>query len=343
MTSTMADAVEANPASILRLGMAFCSSKILMSAVELRVFDALSGGGATEPELRERLGLHPRGSREFLNALVRLGLLRVEDGRYANTPASDRYLVESAPTSIGRFIRRADRVLYPAWAGFTESLRTGESQIEGHGDDNMFKALYERPERMRDFIAMMDALTGTLGPELAGLIDWSAYRTVVDVGGARGNLAAMLVKAHPHLEAAVFDLPPVEAAFRDHVAELGLEDRLSFHGGDFFADPLPPADAIVLGHVLEDWDAERRRLLVRKAHEALHPGGALIVYDPMLDDERSPLVNLLTSLTMLVVTHGGSEYSVDQCEGWMREAGFVSTEVHWLESNDAVVVARKAG
>lgn len=341
MTSNAGEAVVAHPASILRLGMAFCSAKVLLGAVELGVFSELRDAPATEEELRVRLDLHPRGSREFLNALVRLGLLRVEHGRYANTPAADRYLVQGAPTYLGNFLQRADRVLYPAWGNFTDSLRTGESQIEGHGDDNMFKALYQHPDRMRDFIGMMDALTGALGPELAGVVDWRRFETVLDVGGARGNLAAVLAKAHPHLRPAVFDLPPVEPAFDEHMREIGLEDRITFHGGDFFEDPLPAADAIILGHVLEDWSPERRQRLVSRTYEALKPGGALLVYDPMLDDERSPLVNLLTSLTMLVVTHGGSEYSVDDCRHWMNHAGFESIDVHWLESNDVLVVGHK--
>lgn len=335
------EAIGTTPQAIVQLGMAFCSAKVLLGAVELGLFTVLVEGAATEAELQERLGLHPRGSREFLNALVRLGLLRREDDRYANSPTADRYLVRGTPTYIGSFLQRADRVLYPAWGNFTDSLRTGESQIEGSGKDNMFTHLYQEQEQMRDFIAMMDALSGTLGPELAEIMDWSPYGSVVDVGGARGNLAALLVKAHPHLEAAVFDLPPVEAAFHEYMRELGLSDRVRFHGGDFFADPLPETDVLILGHVLEDWSPDRRRQLVRKAYDAIRPGGKLLVYDPMLDDERSPLVNLLTSLTMLVVTHGGSEYSIEECEGWMREAGFAGTEIHNLDSDDILIIAHK--
>lgn len=327
---------------IIQLGMDFGSAKVLLTANEIDLFSILDAEGpGTEPEIRERLSLHPRGSRDFLNALVKLGLLHREDGRYRNTAAAETYLVKGKPTYVGRFLDRSNRVLYQAWGGFTDSLRTGESQIEGHGDDNMFKHLYRNEEQMRDFIAMMDALNSAVGPVLADAFDWSGRKTVVDVGGARGNLAAALVKAHSHLTATVFDLPPVEAAFRDHIDELGLADRITFRGGDFFADPLPTADVIVFGHVLEDWSPERRQQLISKAYEALRPGGVVLVYDPMLDDELSPLNNLLTSLTMLVVTHGGSEYAVDDCQGWMRTAGFARTEAKVLETNDILVAGYK--
>ncbi|WP_306212624.1 methyltransferase [Actinoplanes sp. RD1] len=328
---------------IIQLGMDFGSAKVLLTANELHLFTVLDEHGpATEPQVRELLGLHPRGSREFLNALVKLGLLHRDEGRYRNTPAADTYLVKGRPAYVGRFLDRSSSVLYGAWGGFTESLRTGESQIEGHGNDNMFKHLYRNEEQMRDFVAMMDALNSAVGPVLAEAFDWSDRTTVVDIGGARGNLAAGLVKAHPHLRATVFDLPPVEAAFRDHIGELGLTDRITFQGGDFFADPLPTADVVIFGHVLEDWSAERRQQLISKAYEALRPGGVVLVYDPMLDDELSPLNNLLTSLTMLVVTHGGSEYTVDACRGWMRTAGFARSEAKVLETNDILVAGHKA-
>ncbi|MFE3140618.1 methyltransferase [Streptomyces scopuliridis] len=327
---------------IIQLGMAFGSAKILLTAVELRLFTRLDESGpATEEEVRERLELHPRGSREFLNALVKLGLLVRDDGRYGNSESASTYLVKGRRTYVGRFLERSNNVLYKAWDGFTESLKTGESQIEGAGDDNMFKHLYKNEDQMRDFVAMMDALNWTVGPELAKEFDWSSVSTVTDVGGARGNLAATLIEAHPHLTATVFDLPAVLPAYEDHIGGLGLKDRIAFEGGDFFTDPFPPSDVIVIGHVLEDWPPERRRLLVRKAFEALAPGGTLLVYDPMLDDELSPLTNLLTSLTMLVVTHGGSEYAVDDCLTWLTEAGFAETSAKLLATNDILVVGRK--
>lgn len=327
---------------IIGLGMAFGSAKILLTATELELFTKLEESGpATEEEVRERLGLHPRGSREFLNALVRLGLLSRENGKYGNTESASTHLVKGRRQYVGRFLDRSNSVLYKAWDGFTDSLKTGESQIEGHGDDNMFKHLYKSEEQMRDFVAMMDALNWAVGPELAKEFDWSGVKTVTDIGGARGNLLATLVDAHPHLNGTVFDLPTVRPAYEDHIGGLGLKDKIGFHGGDFFADAAPAADVVIIGHVLEDWSPERRQQLVKTAYDALKPGGFLLVYDPMLDDELSPLNNLLTSLTMLVVTHGGSEYSVEACQGWIREAGFAESSAKLLATNDILVVAKK--
>src|SRR5262249_59682382 len=111
--------------------------------------------------------------------------------------------------------------------------------------------------------------------------------------------------------------------FDGHVASLGLGERLSFTAGDFFTDPLPPADVLVMGHILHDWNLDEKRLLLRKAYDALPKGGALIVYDAIIDDgRRSNTFGLLMSLNMLIETPGGFDYTGADCRAWMRQAGF---------------------
>lgn len=344
MTGTDQGTPVPDPGKIIELSMAFCASKVLLTAVELDLFSRLAQQPMSSETVRAELGLSERGTPDFLETLVRLDMLERRDGVYHNSALSARYLVRGAPEYMGQFLDRTNQVLYPAWDRFNEALRTGEAQLEQpRSAGNMFVNLYQNPDSMRHFLAMMDALTTVISPVLAEAFEWDRYQSVVDIGGARGNLVASLVRAHPHLAARVFDLPPVEPAFYERMAELGLNGRVEFTGGDFFTDPLPAADVLILGHVLEDWSEEQRQLLVKNAYQAVRPGGALLVYDPMLDEERSGLVNVLTSLTMLVVTKGGSEYSSAQCQEWMRQAGFSATSAHALGSSDVLVVGRKDG
>jgi O-methyltransferase domain/Dimerisation domain len=324
---------------VMEIGMAFCGAKTLFAAVELGVFAALQDGPLTAVQLDERLGLPGRGTRDFLHALVGLDVLAQQDGRFALTALAERHLVPDAPGYLGGFLARADRVLYQAWGGLASALRTGEPHVGvQRPGGSVFESLYRSPEAMRDFLAMMDAINGPLGPELARVFPWSRYRSVVDVGGARGNVAAQLVRAHPHLDACVFDLPEVEPAFHERMAELGAAGRIRFVGGDFFIDPLPEADVLILGHVLEDWPDEQRQLIVKSAHDAVRPGGVLLVYDPMLDGDAGGLVPIFTSLTMLLMTAGGSEYTSDECRGWLRTAGFGDTWAHRLGNGGDVLV-----
>jgi O-methyltransferase domain len=147
--------------------------------------------------------------------------------------------------------------------------------------------------------------------------------------------------ANPHLVGEGFDLPMVRPFFEEYVTLFGLQERLRFRQGDFFKDSLPTADMLVMGMILHDWDLAEKRMLVKKAYDALPSGGALIVYDHLIDDERRQSVaGLLMSLTMLIETQGGFDYTGADCCGWMREAGFRETYVG-LTGIESMVVGIK--
>lgn len=334
MTTTELDVGTA--AGLLRLGNAFCDAKALLTAVELDLFGALKDGPATEEEIRERLRLHGRGLSDFLHLLAALGVLVKTGEAFGNAAGAQRHLVPGGDSYIGGFLQRSNRNLYPAWGRLSEALRTGKPQSGGS-----FAEVLERPAVLRQFIGMMDALTQQLAPALVEAFPWSRYGSLLDVGGCRGNLAAHLVTANPGLRGHVFDLPAMAPFFAEHVEARGVADRLEFHGGDFFADPLPAADVVVLGHVLHDWDADQRRQLVRAAYAATNPGGALVVYDRMLDDDPRHVENLVISLDMLLVTDGGSEYPVRELRAAAAEAGFEKITDQPLGDFDTIVVCHK--
>lgn len=338
-----ANTAQAMPDAILQLGFGFWGAKTLLSAVELGLFTELARTGPGNAEaLAGRLGLHARGARDFLDALVALGMLEREEGRYANTAATARYLDRASPLYLGGVLEMANARLYPFWGGLTEALRTGAPQNEvKHGRD-LFGELYADPERLQGFAAAMTALSLAPAQAMAQAFPWARHRSVIDIGCAEGGLPAQIALAHPHLAAGGFDLPALRPLFEAHVAAQGLAGRLAFHAGDFFADPLPKADVLVMGHVLHDWDLERKRLLIGKAYAALPSGGALIVYEALIDDERrTNAFGLLMSLNMLIETPGGFDFTAADCIGWMREAGFRETSVHPLAGADSMVVGVK--
>lgn len=337
MTSIAPDT--STPAGILRLGNSYADAHALLTAVQLDLFTTLNGDALTQEEIRQKLGLHGRGLSDWLNLLAALGLLERENGKFRNAAGAARYLVRGAQTYIGGFLERSRRNLYPAWGKLAEALRTGEQQSGSH-----FDIVTQDPKILAQFVNMMDALTHVLGPQLIETYDgWGNYKSVLDIGGCRGNIASQIVKAHPNLEGHVFDLPPMEPFFDDKVAEYGLTGKVTFHGGSFFDDPIPvTTDITVLGHVLHDWDPDQRKFLVQKAFDATNPGGVLLVYDRMLDDEPNHVENLVISLDMLLVTDGGSEYAVSELVGHAKSAGFASTTVVPLGHDDTLVICHKA-
>jgi hypothetical protein len=334
-------AVGLEPIDIKRLGNAFCHAKLLLTANELGLFTDLDQHGASAAaEIGARLGLSPRGLPDVLDALVMLGLLVRMDGRYDTTEAARRHLIPGRPTYLGGFLHRANRVLYPAWDNLGAALRTGEPQVPSAGPGE-FERMLSNPQQRAQYLYMMDSVNSQVAPLLADAVDWREFKDLVDVGGARGNLAARLVLAHPHLSATVFDLPVMADALAEHMVTVGPPSPVHFVGGNFFADPLPAGDVLVIGHVLHNWAAEERRRLVAKAFAAVRPGGALLVYDAMLDDEPTDLDRLVVSLNMLLVTRGGSEYPASDCEAWLADAGFVGITRQALGRTDTLVVGHK--
>ncbi|WP_018681701.1 methyltransferase [Actinokineospora enzanensis] len=325
-----------SPADIIRLGMSFSTAKCLLTGLRYDLFGKLADGPLDAGQVQAELGLHERGVRDFLSVLVNLGLLQRDGQRYRNSTTSERYLVRDSPSYVGGFLERADRMLYPAWGRLDEMLRTGRPTAEAD-----YLEMVRDPGRLRQFLGMMDALTTLIGPELAQALDWSGHRSVLDLGGARGNLVAGLVKAHPHLRGGVFDLPVMAEPFAEHMAALGLTDRVAFHGGDFFRDDLPAAEVIVVGHVLHDWAPEQCRAIVRKAYAALEPGGVLVVYDRMVDDGLTDLTNLVVSLSMMLTTEGGAEYTPGEYRSWLEEAGFRVGDARQLGETDTLLVGIK--
>jgi hypothetical protein len=126
------------------------------------------------------------------------------------------------------------------------------------------------------------------------------------------------------------------------VAAHHLSDRLKFYPGNFFKDPMPSADVLVMGHILHDWNLEEKRALLKKAYAALPAGGALVVYEALIDDgRRENATGLLMSLNMLIETPGGFDYTGEDCRRWMLETGFRETRVEYLAGPDSMVVGIK--
>jgi hypothetical protein len=269
-------------------------------------------------------------------------MLERTDGIYSNTPATDLFLDRAKPSYVGGVLEMANARLYPFWGNLTTALRTGQPQNEIASGGDLFGALYADPDRLRQFLGAMSGISLGAAHALAAEFDWGRYSTFVDVGTAQGCVPVQLALAHPHLTGTGFDLPPVEPIFRDYVAGFGLGDRVKFHGGDFFAQDLPSADVLVMGHVLHNWDAEQKLALLRKAHAALPEGGSLIVYEALIDDDRREnAFGLLMSLNMLIETPGGFDYTGEDCRSWMRDVGFTQSSVHHLIGPDSMVVGRK--
>ncbi|QDZ40963.1 methyltransferase [Euhalothece natronophila Z-M001] len=332
------------PDRIMQIGLGFWAAKTLLSAVELGLFTQLAKEPMSAEAIGKHLNLHPRSLRDFLDALVSLGMLqRTSDGLYHNSPETDQFLDANKSSYIGGILEMANHRLYPFWGSLTEALKTGEPQNEAKsGNVNSFDALYSNPEKLEEFLGAMTGISVPTAQAIAQKFPWQKYNTFIDVGGAQGGCTVQLALAHPHLKGGNFDLPAVRPVFEKYVKQHGLDDRLMFYPGDFFQDALPTADVLVMGHILHDWNLQEKQMLLQKAYDALPVGGALIIYEALIDDERqNNTMGLLMSLNMLIETSGGFDYTGADCSQWMRQVGFGEIQVEHLVGPDSMVIGIK--
>ena len=336
-----------DPKPILDAGFGFWSSKVLLSAVELGVFTELAKAPRTRDELGAALKIHPRGAMDLFDALVALGFL-ARDGNgdravYRNTELTDHFLDRAKPSYVGGMLEMLEARLYRYWGDLTEALRTGKPQNEiKHTGAPMFATLYSDEGRLEQFMGAMQGISLPNFEALAEKFDFARFKSLCDVGGANALLSRTVAARHPHLRCTSWDLPVVEPIAQRAIAAAGLSDRVKTASGDFFADPLPRADVITMGMILHDWNLEHKRMLIGKAYDALPDGGAFVVIESLIDDERrTNAFGLLMSLNMLIEFGDAFDYTGADFAGWCRNAGFTHTEVIPLRGPASAAVAYK--
>lgn len=338
---------ELDPSHIMQVGMGFFGARTLLSAVELQLFTRLAANKLTGAGIAEHLGLHDRAIPDFPDALVALGMLERDgdgpDALYGNTAETAAFLDKNSPQYVGGILEMASERLYKYWGSLTEALQTGKPQNEiKDTGETVFAKLYAAPEKLDQFMNAMAGVSAGNFKALAEKFDFSKYETLLDAGGATGQLSCMVAAANPHIRCVSADLPPVEPIAKRCIEKAGLSDRVSTAVIDFFANPLPKADVVTMGMILHDWSLEKKKHLVRLAYDALPPGGAFIVVEAIIDDaRRENAYGLLMSLNMLVEFGDAFDFSGADFREWCSEAGFDRFEMIPLAGPSSAAVAYK--
>jgi hypothetical protein len=335
------------PERIVQIGMGFWPARTLQTAVKLGLFTELAKGPMTGEQIRQAFDLSERAIPDFTDALVALGFLEREgdgpDSVYSNGAEATAFLDKAKPAYAGGILEMAHDRLYPFWNDLLAGLKTGEPQNEiKHGDKSLFEEVYPDPEKLAQFLAAMSGMSVGNFMALANKFDFSAYKTLCDVGGAEGMLSICVAQANPHMQCISADLPPVQPIASAKIAGVGLSDRVSTAVVDFFKDDLPKADIITMGMILHDWDLPTKQMLIGKVYDALPEDGAFIVVEQLIDNgRRENVLGLMMSLNMLIETGDGFDYTGDDFDGWCKAAGFRKTEVLHLAGPGSAAIAYK--
>ncbi|HKO77344.1 MAG TPA: methyltransferase, partial [Flavobacterium sp.] len=316
-----------SPASIMQIGSGFWASKVLLAAVKFQLFTKLAEKQSmSAQQIKTMLNLKCTDIHlyDFLDALTGLGFLNrkeiLESAVYSNSIHADAFLVIDKPAYIGGMLEMLNNRLYQFWGNLEEGLLTGLPQNEiKAGDDNLFDELYKSPERLLEFINAMSSIQMGNFNAFAQQFDFSKYKTLTDVGGCGAALSSTVVKHQPHMKCTSFDLPVVEPIAKEKIAKTLFSDRVTTASGDFFADPFPKADVVVMGNILHDWDEPKKLLLLQKAYDALPEGGAFVAIENVIDDDRTKNVfGMMMSLNMLIETGTGFDYTFSSFNKWTK-------------------------
>jgi SAM-dependent methyltransferase len=311
------------------------AGRALTCGVILGVFDALHERKGSVPDLAGRLGLDPQGTENLTTTLLALGYLELEDGQLSNAPVTERLLVRSSPESIATFIGEQGDLHWEVLAMLPEAVRDGAAY-----------AMHEErrdPGRWRAYMRGLFEVSRLEHDANAALVPVEGPRLLLDVAGGHGGFSMAMCRRHPSLRATVVDLPAAAAVGREIVEQEGFADRIAFAEGDVFELGLEEgADVVAVFNLVHHLPEERDRELVRMAHDALRPGGFLVVGDTEQPDPGDPGHGAFSSLLFYAFSHGRN-FSRAEIAAWLEDAGFADVRVHRNERSPwrIVVVGRR--
>ncbi|NWI16220.1 ASMT methyltransferase, partial [Crypturellus soui] len=323
------------PQILFQYANGFLVSKVLFTACELGVFDLLleSGEPLSSDAIAAHLGTSPTGMERLLDACVGLKLLAVEVTRegayYRNTEISNLYLTKPSPKSQYHIMMYYSNTVYLCWHYLTDAVREGRNQYErafGLSPKDPFGAMYRSEEEMLKFMAGQNSIWSICGRDVLAAFDLSTFKRIYDLGGGGGALAQECASMYPNSTVTIYDLPKVVQVAKERFVP-SEERRITFHEGDFFKDSIPEADLYILSKILHDWDDDKCKKLLAKVHKACTPGGAVLLVESLLNDDKSgPVETQLYSMNMLVQTEG-KERTPAEYSNLLQAAGFTEIQV----------------
>jgi SAM-dependent methyltransferase len=311
----------------------FMKSRAVLTAAELDLFTELDQNPADAPEIAVRLRLHERATTRLLDCLVAFGLLVKSNSVYRPSEQAAA-LSATHPETILPSVLHLNH-LWENWSHLTESVRLGENP---HREPKIKR----QGKRLEAFIGTMHVAGRELSRRLAGTYDLSRFGRLLDIGAGAATYTIAFLRKNPKMRAILFDLPEVVPLAEERLRAAGLEERTELVAGDFYEHELPGGcDLALLSAIIHQNSPGKNLELFRKVRRALDPGGALLIRDHIMNEERTaPADGALFSLNMLVCTDGGDSYTFNEVRETLLEAGFKSVElVRCGEGMDSLVEA----
>jgi len=322
-----------DPGNILKTARSFFSSRLILTAANLRIFDRLP---ATTAELSESCGWNAGTLAIFMDALTALGLLEKKSEIYGIAPGLAEALGRDPEKSILPMLEHFHG-LWEKWSRLEDIVKNGREGIES-------LPMSGNEDEIRSFIGAMHVVGRDMAAEVVPELNPAWAKRLLDVGGASGTYTIEFLKAVPGLKATLFDRPNVILMAAERLEWHGLSERVTLAGGDFYKDEMPGGhDLVWLSAIIHQNSRAQNRELFAKCHAALVPGGRIWIRDHIMDETRTrPAGGAIFAVNMLAATPGGSTYTLAEVTEDLEKCGFTGVRlIREGENMDAVVEAVK--
>ena len=318
-------------------------SKALGAIVEIGVPDQLAKGARRCTDMAREAGVSEDALYRLLRALASLGLFRESSGRRFKLTAMGQLLRSDHPESLAGYARfTAHDSTWRPWGELDHSVKTGLPAFDHVFKTPIFEYFSRHPEAAAVFDAAMTSISAREARATADAYDFKGVRTLMDVAGGHGLLLATVLRRHKTMHGVLFDLPHVAAGAAATFARAGISGRVRIESGDFFKELPSGADAIIMKHIVHDWDDDSATRILQACHRALGPRGKVLIVDAVVPPGNTPHYGKLLDLEMLVLTPRGRERTKAEFAKLLSGAGFRLSGVIATEGPLSIVAAVKA-
>ncbi|MFI5152254.1 MAG: methyltransferase [Chitinophagales bacterium] len=304
-------------------------------AAKLNIADLLAVHGPMDcSALAKASGAHEESLYRLMRALASAGIFSVgENGKFSMTPLAEHLRADNPESSKAMAIAIGN-VFYKAYDELLYSVQTGDGGFKKAFDVPVFEYLSNHPEDGRTFDRMMTDIHGGETEPMVNTYDFSAFTTIVDVGGGNGEVISAVLNKNPGAKGILFDLPDVIERSRDKIMARAMGDRCKIVPGNFF-ESVPKADAYILRHIVHDWSDDDTVTILSNCRKSMNPGGKVLVVEAAIQPGNEPSPFKMLDLSMLLV--GGKERTREQFQKVFANAGLKLNRVVPFQEDLSVV------
>ncbi len=331
---------EAAASRLMEMTIAHWAGELLLQAAEMSLADKFEGDEPRSAvDLAVEYGMLPRPMHRFLRALTGLGLVAsAGEGSFRLTDLGAALKTGAPGAARSAVIALIGDMVKPAWKEFDHGLFTGDTGFEKAHGMGLFQYLQHNPGMAQFFSETMVGFHGREPPAVAEAYDFSGIGSLVDVGGASGNMLGHVLSRHPGVRGVLYDLPHVVVDAPPLLESFGVADRVTIESGNFF-DGVPAGhDAYLLSHIIHDWDDGENATILRNVREAMKPDGKLLIVEMVLPESDEPHMGKMLDMMMMLVP-GGEERTPSEYAALLEPNGFRVNRVVPTDSAVSVVEA----